>query len=203
MTAPPPAGVNLAQRRWIGRLIRLGLVVVTIAIVAAWFGLKRTGSRSDEGVSIERRGIDVQRVPPAADALGPGDIQIVSRDGAVNLILKGDEILAGLSPEKVAEIRAQIERSVQNQDSSGLGAMIAQTVKKTVADTIGTHVVYPVANIRDIRIENDEIVIEDYNGKTTRLFGNTRVNNEPVSRKFDRAEAERFVELVRARIHRH
>jgi hypothetical protein len=191
MTAPPPAGVNLAHRRWIGRLIRLGLVVVTFLVVAAWWGLKRSQPRDD--VRIERRGADigVQRQAPSSEALGPGDI---------DLILKGDQILAGLSPQKVAEIRAQLDRKVNTGDSSGLGAMIAQTVKNTVAENIGAHAVWQVADIRDIRIENDEIVIEDWNGNKSKLFSNTKVNDEPLSRKFVRSDAERFVEAVRARM---
>ena len=203
MTAPPPAGVNLAQRRWIGRLIRLGLVVVTILVIVAWWGIKR-GVARDDGVSIERRGVDVsaQKVAPTADALGAGDIQIFSRDGAVDLILQGNQIFAGLSPQKVAEIRAKLEKDVKTDDSTGIGAMIAKSVKNTVAEHIGTHAVWSVHDIRDIRIEDDEIVIEDHQGKTSKLFGNTKVDNEPLSRKFVRSDAERFVEAVRARMRR-
>jgi hypothetical protein len=116
----------------------------------------------------------------------------------VNLILQGNNILAGLSPQKVAQIRAEIDASTTD-DTSGLAGSIAKLVKEQVADKIGTHVVYPLEDVRDIRYENNEIVIEDLKGNRRRLFGNVKVNRHPVSESFAPADAERFVEAVRAR----
>lgn len=193
MTAPmtPPA-----HRRWIGRLIRFGLVAVAIIIVARWLS-----QRTSAAVKTAVRSADVriQSEAPAAATLGPGDAQIFSRDSSVNLILQGDKILAGLSPQTVAKIRADLEKSGATDDTSGLGGSIAQFVKKTVADKIGTHVVYSLADIRDIHYENDEIVLEDLKGNRKRMFGNVKVNKHPVSESFPPEDAQRFVELVRAR----
>ena len=181
--APP------VHRRWIGGLIRAGLVVVAIVVVAAWFW--RRTPRPPE--------IRIQTQAPTAAALGPSDVQIFSRDSAVNLILQGDNVLAGLSPKTIAKIRSELDASAKTDDTTGLGGSIAQFVKKTVADKIGTHVVYPVAEIRDIRYDGGEIVIVQTNGSETRLFKNVKVNKEPLSQAFPPEDAQRFVEAVRAR----
>jgi len=179
---------ELRHRRWIGRIIRIGLVGVAIAIVIGF--VARRAPRPPD--------IDVQWEAPSADALGPGDARIYSRDSSVNLILQGENILAGLSPKTVAKIRAEIDASATD-DTSGLAGSIAKMVKDQVADKIGTHVVYPLRDIRDIRYENEEIVIEDAKGNRKRLFGSVKMNKQPLSESFPPEDAKRFVELVRAR----
>ena len=180
---------QLARRRWIGRLIRVGLIGVAIAIVGLW--LARRVPKPPE--------IHIQSEAPTVEALAPGDMQIYSRDSSVNLILQGNNVLAGLSPKTIAKIRGELDASAEKIDTTGLGGSIAQFVKKTVADKIGTHVVYPVAEMRDIRYEGGEIVIVQTNGGETRLFHNVKVNKEPLSQAFPPDDAERFVAAVRAR----
>jgi hypothetical protein len=183
---------QLAHRRWIGGLVRAGLVVVAIiAIVAIGASLVRRVPKPPQ--------VQVQTEAPAAAALEAGDAQIFSRDSAVNLILQGDKVLAGLSPKTVAKVRAELEASRKGADTSGIGGSIAEFVTKTVADKIGTHVVYPLADMRDIRYDNGEIVIVTNSGNETRLFKNVKVNKEPLSQAFPPEDAQRFVELVRAR----
>ena len=181
--------MELAQRRWVGRFVKLGLLAITILLVVNW--LSRRAPRPSE--------IHVQSSAPIAAALGPGDAQIFTRDSAVNLILQGDKILAGLSPKTVAKIRAEIQQSGANDDTTALGGSIAKFVKQTVADNIGTHVVYPLAEIRDIAYEGDEIVIYDLHGNRKRMFGNVKMNKSEISKSFAREDAERFIEQVRAR----
>jgi hypothetical protein len=179
---------QLTRRRWIGGLVRAGLIVVAIFAVGLW--LARRVPKPPH--------IRVQAEAPAAASLEAGDAQIFSRDSAVNLILKGDQVLAGLSPKTIAKIREELDKSTANVDS-GLGGTIAGFVTKTVADKIGTHVVYQLADMRDIRYDNGEIVIVKNNGDETRLFKNVKVNKEPLSQSFSPEDAQRFVELVRAR----
>ena len=184
---------SLTHRRWIGRLIRLGLVVVAIALVASW--LSNRTSRAVKS-AINNSNVRFQSDAPTAAALGAGDVQIFSQDSAVNLVLQGNRILAGLSPKTVAEVRAKLDESMA-KDTSGLGGSIAQLVKKTVSDNIDTHVVYPLADIHDLRYEDGQIVMYNHKGDKSRLFGNAKVNDKP--QQFDRAEAERFIEAVKAR----
>ncbi|MGH7677933.1 MAG: hypothetical protein ACRENU_05660 [Gemmatimonadaceae bacterium] len=187
---------SLTHRRWIGRLVRLGLVAVAILLVARWLS-QRTNSAVKTAVRASN--VRIQSDAPTPASLGPGDAQIFSRDSSVNLILQGDRILAGLSPKTVAKIRADLERSASTDDTSGLGGSIASFVKKTVANNIDTHVIYPLADIRDIRYEGSEIVIYRPNGDRSRMFGGTKVNDQPLSKSFDPADAERFIAAVKAR----
>jgi len=177
------------SRRWIGRLARIGLVLIAIVFIATWFG--RKASRKIPNVRVQRAEVTDQ-------ALGPGDLRIYNSDSSVDVVLHGAQILAGLSPQTAAKVRADMAKDV-DKDSSGLGGFIAQTVKQTVASAITTHIVYPVSDIEDLRYEDGQIIIERRNGDETRLFGDARVNGREQGKTFREADAERFIAAVRAR----
>jgi hypothetical protein len=198
MEAPPR---DVRSRRWIGRLIRLGLIAFAVVLAATWIAHRvphdtvvvgRGGRRGNIG------GVSGVQGAVSDASLGPGDMRIYNRDSTVDLILKGNQILAGLSPMTVAKVKAEMERS-SAKDTSGLGGFIASTVKQTVASTIGTHVSYPLSDIREIRFEDGQLIAERYNGRETRLFGDTKVNGREQGKTFDERDAERFIEAVRAR----
>jgi hypothetical protein len=180
--------MELRQRLWVGRLIKLGLVVVGVLVILAWLQRK----------SPVRGDFRIQSPPPATEALAAGDMRILNRDGSVQLILQGPNILAGLSDQTVAKVKSELERSATD-DTAGLGGAIAQMVKSTVASNIGKQVVYPVRDIRDIRLEDGQVVIIRNDGSRSELFGNVKKDRESLSKSFDPDEAERFVEAVRAR----
>jgi hypothetical protein len=171
-----------------GRLIRFGLVALALIMVATWMGRR---------VSRHTRGFSVAPAPAADMLLAPGDLRIYNRDSTVDLILRGNQVLAGLSPKTVAKI--QTEMAKNSEKDSGFGGLIASTVKQTVANTIGTHVSYPIADIRDVRYDDGQLILERVNGSETRLFGDAKVNGEKKSDTFAREDAERFIEAVRAR----
>ena len=182
--------MELETRRWVSRLVQAGLIVLIVLFVGSWFW-RRTG------VTRHSDGVRVQREVVAPETLGPGDIQIYNSDSTVDLILKGNQVLAGLSPKMVAKIRGDLDRP-STKDTSGLGGMIAQAVKKTVSSTIGTHVIYPVSEIRDIRYEDGNLIIEKEGGGETRLFEHSKVNKGE-TRGFPEADARRFIAAVKAR----
>ena len=182
--------IDLEQRRWIGRGIRFGLVALTIILAISWFSRKRSAIP----VHISIPNADVAAV---ARPLGPGDMRIISQDGAVELVLRGNEILAGLSPAKVAEVKAEMERSSAG-DTSGLGGLIASSVKRGVAGAVGAHAVYPVSDIRDITFTDGRLVIHTRSGGQTKLFGDRSQSDRP--ELFAQQDAERFVAAVRARM---
>ena len=107
------------------------------------------------------------QAPP--DSLGPGDMRIYNSDSTVDLVLRGSDILAGLSPKMVSQIKAKIDTSTA-KDSTGLGAGIASIVKKSVAGAIGTHAVFPLADVRDIRYEDDQIIFDWNDGRKHSIF---------------------------------
>lgn len=166
----------------------MGLVVLAIVLVSGYFARKMP----------HRSRVRVQTEVPPPDSLGPGDMRIYNADSSVDLILVGDKILAGLSPKTIAKIRGEMEKSAAH-DTGGLGGSISQIVKKSVAGVIGTHAVFPVADIRDIRSEGDQIVFEWKDGSTHQLFGGTKVNGERAN-TFRPEDAQRFVDAVKARM---
>ena len=192
------------ERRWKGRFIRLGLVVLAIGVGVFWV---RHKVGEDESIVIApggRRTVrtvgGVSRMARNVESveLGAGDMRIYNRDSTVDLVLRGAEVLAGLSPKTVAKIQAEMQKP-SDKDSSGLGGLIASTVKQTVANTIGIHAAYPVSSIETMRYEGGQLVIEHTNGKTTRLFGDTKVDHREQGKTFDEQEARQFIEAVMRR----
>ena len=181
------------SRRFVAGLIRLTLVVIALALVGGYFKNKFFS---------RHRTVHVQReAPPASESLAPGDIRIYSADSAVDLVLSGNNILAGLSPKTVEKVKSEMEKS-NDGDTSGFAGSISQIVKSSVAGAIGTHAVYALSDIRDIRYEDGQIVFDAKDGKQHDLFGNTKVNGNKVSSAFRPDDAQRFVEAVRARMAR-
>jgi hypothetical protein len=180
--------MELQTRRWLGRLISAGLITLAIALAVNWT-LHRMPNRGR---------IRVEREAVPQETLGSGDLRIYNSDSSVDVVLVGDRVLAGLSPKTVAKVRAEMEKSAA-RDTSGLGGSIAQMVKKQVSGAIGMHVVYPLAEIRDVRYEDGHLVIEKTTGATTRLFHNTKINGDRETGEFRPEDAQRFIEAVRAR----
>jgi hypothetical protein len=180
---------STSTRRWIGRLARLGLILVALVFVGVWVG-RKTSRRMPN--------VRVQRAEVTEQSLGPGDLRIYNADSSVDLVLHGTQVLAGLSPKTAARIRDEMQKSA-DKDTSGLGGLISQTVKQTVANAITTHVAYRVADIADMRYEDGQLIIEQRGGGTTRLFGDAKVNGREQGKTFRPEDAERFIAAVRAR----
>jgi hypothetical protein len=177
--------MELNQRRRVYRLVQVGLVLLVVAVAAMWL-LRRSPARH----------FTVQTEAPPVEALGPGDLQIFNVDSTVDMILKDDKILAGLSPKTVAKVRDELARTDRD---TGLGGSIAKFVKQTVADKIGTRVVYNIADIRDMRYENERFVIEWKRGGDQQLFGNVKVDGDRDANRFRSDDARRFIDAVKAR----
>lgn len=178
-----------SSRRFVSGLFRIGLVVLAIFFISGYV-MRRMPNK---------RAIHVQtEAPPPTDSLGPGDLRIYNTDSSVDLVLVGDKILAGLSPKTVAKVKSELDHSASG-DTSGLGGSISQIVKRSVAGAIGTHAVFPLADINDIRYENDQIVFDWKDGGKHEMFGNANVNGSKASKSFRREDAMRFIEAVRAR----
>jgi hypothetical protein len=178
-----------SSRRFLAGLFRIALVVFAIVLISGYVRRK---------FSHDTRHVRIQQEAPAAEALGPGDIRIFDADSAVDLTLQGDKILAGLSPKTIAQVKGEIDKSTDG-DTAGLGASISQIVKRSVAGAIGTHAVFPLSDIKDIRYENDQIVFDWADGGKHEIFGGTKVNGSSKSKSFRKEDAMRFIQAVRAR----
>jgi hypothetical protein len=180
-----------SSRRFVAALIRLALVVLAIVFVGRYFKNKFFANHAT---------IHVQReAPPPTESLAAGDMRIYSADSAVDLVLSGDNVLAGLSPKTVEKVKAEMAKS-RDGDTSGFAGSISRVVKSSVAGAIGTHAVFPINEMRDIRYEDGRIVFDSKDGKQHDLFGNTKVDGNKVSNTFRPDDAQKFVEAVRAKI---
>lgn len=177
------------SRKWAGRAIQFGLVLVALALAGNWIRSHFMRVRHQTHVSA------LAAVP---DSLGPGDIRILNADSSVDLVLAGDRIWAGLSPQTVAKVRTDLDSS-QAADT-GLGGSIAQLVKKQVSGAIGTHAVYRLSDLRDVTYENGRLVFEWKSGGHQTMFNDTHVNGKRADETFRKEDADRFIEAVRARM---
>lgn len=178
-------------RRLTAGLIRVFLVVLAMGIVGFWISRRLP----------DRGHITLQADPPRTDQLGPGDYRLLNSDSSMDVILQGDHVLVGLSPKTVAQVRASMdsESTKKGADSSSLGNSIAQMVKKTVADKLGMHVVFPLSDIRDVRLDHDHLIFEWKKGAEHHVFEDVKVNGKQQSNTFPPADADAFIAAVRAR----
>jgi hypothetical protein len=177
-----------SSRKWAGRAIQLALAIALLAYVGHWL-------REHVNRSVESTHVSELATPP--DSLGPGDLRIYNADSTVDLILFGDKISAGLSPQMVAKVRRDLDTS--KHADSGLGGSIAKLVKTTVSGAIGTHAVYNLADVRDIRYESGKLVFDWKHGGHQTMFSNTNINDHKADNSFSKADAERFIAAVNAR----
>jgi hypothetical protein len=198
--------IPVHQRRWIARAIKLGLIGAAVVVVMAWIGTKRGGREVNvrmephDHVNVDAdAGARGGRVTTrSVEALAPGDLRIYNQDSSVNLILRGQEILAGLSPEMRDKITQDIAQSTTD-DTTGFGAAVANVVRTTVASAIAQHAVIPVRDIREIQYEDGQLIMVRNNGRRVALLENVKTDGEKISRTFAREDALRFMEAVRAR----
>lgn len=184
--------MDLRTRKRVGVLVRIGLIALTLVFVVSWM-VRRVPKAPDH--------VSVQQPPPAA-TLGPGDLQIVSTDGSIDLILKGDKIMGGLSPATVAKVKAKLDEQ-KAKDSSGFGAMIEGMVKSSVASAIGTHVTYPIGEITELRFTDGKLIIKTKaGGDKENDFGNIQINKDNGNKepaRFSKADSDRFIAAFNAR----
>ena len=183
--------MTVSSRRVVAGLIRFALVILAIVFISGYF-FHKMPTRSKHTMRIETE-------VPSPAALAPGDMRIYNRDSSVDLVLVGNNILAGLSPKTVAKVKDAVNAKTAGE-TTGLGGSIAQIVKTSVASAIGTHASYAVSEIRDIRYEDNTIVVEWKNGDEHQLFSNTKVDGQNVSRTFPQEDAERFIAAVKDRM---
>ena len=93
--------------------------------------------------------------------------------------------------------KARKEIDTNTVKGTGFGADIEKMVKGTVASALSTRVAFPLSAIKDVSYDGQRIVF-DWNGKP-RLSGKMNVNNKDVLESFSAADAQRFVDAVRAR----
>jgi hypothetical protein len=159
-------------------------VVAALAVVAC--------SRRDQD---EDRGAGS---PSETAAIMPDDgrdVRISTTGNEVDLALVGDTITSGLSEQTLAKARHETDASAVQ--GTGIGASIERMVKSGVQTALGTRVAIPISALNDVRYEHGAIVF-DWK-KEPLAFVKTSVNGKPIMESFSPADAQRFVNAVRAR----
>lgn len=194
-SVPPLPPASSASRRFIAGIVRFGLVVLAIVFVVGYVKHRASPARYSRTL----RHVSVQSQSPTAEALGPGDVRIYNADSSVDVVLQGDRLMTGLSPKTVAKVKDEMNKDVDRDSSGAFGVNIGQIVKQSVAGAIGTHVVYQVSDIRDIRYDDGRLRVAWMDGRRDDLFGSTRVNGEKTSNTFSPEEAQRLIDAFHAR----
>lgn len=180
--------MQLRQRRVVSRFIQISLIALAVGIAIAWVARRVP----------ETQEVRMQFDPPALTTLGAGDVQVYNVDSTLDLVLLGDKIYAGLSPQMVAKVREKLARE-SGRDTSGFGGAIATLVKQQVSEKIAARIVYDVHDISDIRYDEPNLVFEWRSGREQRPFEKIQIDGNRNANRFTRAEAERFISAVKAR----
>jgi hypothetical protein len=130
--------------------------------------------------------------------LGAGDVQIVSADSAVELAIIGDSIIGGLGKKVLDKVRQDTDTAKTTE--KGFGAAIANAVKSSVASALSHQIIFPVAEVQDVRYENGSIQMYGNGGGKLHIFENStgdKSKNEKTA--FTEADAQRFIAAFHAR----
>ena len=130
------------------------------------------------------------------EPLADGDVRIVTTSGGIDLVLIGDTISSGLSPEALREVRRETDTAAVH--GTGIGADIEKMVKGTVQGAVRKRASFPLSDVRSVRYEGDRLVF-DWEGSSHKLFENTKIDGKPLLASFAADDARRFANAVNAR----
>ncbi len=164
-----------------------------------------TGCSADEPSADDRRAGEVEEAVRGAEPFevrtdglaisaevdGAEVESILTRDGQMELGLTDQVLYSRLSKEAQAGIQADLEAKAGEQE--GLGGRIARAVIEAAAENVGTAVQIPVADVQDIRFEDDRLVIEMADGDRS-PFGNVSTDGTPLMESFAPADAQRLAD---------
>lgn len=160
----------------------------TFCVLSAALALTACGGDSKQ---------DVSSAEPLV--LQEGDVQITSRDNAIDLVLLGDQVIAGLS-DSVLNIVAQETDTSDLESDNGFGASVERFVKTKVQGALNTRMSYPVAHLRGVRYEDGLIKFDYKRGEKFGMLEDADIDGRPLLGSFSEADSRRFVDAVQARI---
>lgn len=130
-------------------------------------------------------------------ALGPSDVQIVTRDGDFEMALVGTDVVMRFSDQAIAKMSRDL--GPQSQQASGVGGWIERTVKGNVQKMLNKQMMIPVSTIDEARYEDGEIRLLSKSDKGRfEFFSSHKDGSKSVMKGFAPADAERFVAAVNA-----
>lgn len=135
--------------------------------------------------------IDLDGMTVGTDLEGAVAESIVSRDGGMELGLTDAVLFTRLSEATRKEV--EDEMGQETEDMEGLGGQIARAVTGVVAEGLGTAVQVPLADIEDVRVEGNRLVIVMADGEPS-PFETSKTNGQPLLESFDLEDAERLAD---------
>ena len=129
--------------------------------------------------------------------LGPGDIRIANTDSSFELALIGDSLVTGFGSRVLREINAKTDTT--RVEGNGFAAGIEKMVKGTVANAMSRELKFPLADISDVKYDDERLVFYGKDGKQMKLFENAETDHKKVSETFSPSEAQRFVAAFKAK----
>ena len=203
------------------------LVVFACALTAAIFVFDlndRQGRNRDRVVHVAAEGEDavaLVRAPHAVEAVhpveavhataavavggsrAPGEVRILTKNGAAFLALRDDDVVAGLS-DSLREVVAVEMKKEMSKHESGIGGMIQSAVRSGVEKLLDKEISVPVSEIETIDYRGRRIVIAYKEGKSKRMisFDHIKNNDQSLLEQFSEEDARRLVEAVRVKITR-
>ena len=166
----------------------LGVIVMTLSFL---FGCSHRDRDNSSGIADAKFSArDTTRI------LRPGDVQIASTDSAVELAIVGDTIVAGLGRKVLDEVRVKTDTADVAAD--GFAASIEKAVKSSVASALSHQLLFPVADVSDVKSEDGKLVFYARNGSRMHMFeGSSR--GKRTHQTFSDADAQRFIAAFKAR----
>lgn len=153
------------------------------------------GACDEGGPRLERAGARAGELPVDDD----DRFSTLSRDGKIKLALTEDILYFRLSDDALRE--ADLEMEEDTRDEEGLAGVITSAVTGAVSNALRTRVSFDVQNIRDIRWDDGQLVLELEEGPDR--LENFTVDGEDVSTRFEedeiRALAQEFEKVKRGR----
>ena len=169
-------------RSSIGRTAALTFLALATSAACGRDAVKSSGASASFGAASELPGT------------GTGDVEITSSDGSFVMAVVGDTVRMHLSDSLRNSVAQQIDTSMRM--NGGLGASIANSVKKVVQGAVGTVVRVPVDEIENLRYEDGHIRFDVRNG---RINVNSSTKGNSGSAMFREGDANAFIDAVRAR----
>jgi hypothetical protein len=170
------------------------IALASLLLVAACSDRSRDAKRADTAATH----VSIRRGTASADAtpLAAGDVRIVTVDNGMDLALIGDTISSGLSPQAIE--KAGHATDTASVTGTGVGPDLEKMVKGAVQNAIGTRVVFPIADLREVRYDGRALVFE-WAGKPPQVYSSMKVNGKPFLESFAPEDAKRFADAVMAR----
>ena len=128
-----------------------------------------------------------------APVMGPGDVSITSRDGALVMAVVGDTVRMQLSDSLRKSVAQEIDTAANAK--SGIGASITRSVGKVVSGAMGFVVRVPVKDVENLRYENGRLRFDVRGGKVN-VSGS---DHSGKNAEFSEADARRFIDAVERR----